>query len=188
MFWPRGPLASRDLGCANMEPKRARETCRALSETLAWTWLGHAVITPGWRVTWNGLRRVYCGEQVSEADVPALEAMTRASDWRLQSGAGNLLRLVAAAVRTRIVVGSSLLSALAARKLQLRFPHVLGRAEGAGAPRQDGRGAPPYRGTGPGLPKAAVRAPQLRTLKPVHLAGRDQYRRHWIPKPGHTRR
>ena len=24
------------------------------------------------------------------------------------------------------------------RKLQLRFPHVLGRAEGAGAPRQDG--------------------------------------------------
>ena len=97
MFWPRGPLASRDLGCANMEPKRAREICRALSETLAWTWLGHAVIAPGWRVTWNGLRRVYCGEQVSEADVPALEAMARASDWRLQSGAENLLRLLRAA-------------------------------------------------------------------------------------------
>ena len=96
LFWPRGVMASRDIGCAKFTPKREQEICRALSAAMEWTWLGHAVIAPGWRLAWQGLRRVYCAERISAADVPALEALARGPDWRLENGAGNLLRLVAA--------------------------------------------------------------------------------------------
>jgi FlaA1/EpsC-like NDP-sugar epimerase len=58
--------------------------------------VGHAIIAPGWRLTWPGLRRVYCGQNIAAADIPALETLARAADWRLETGAANLLRLVAA--------------------------------------------------------------------------------------------
>ena len=95
-FWPCGSIASRDIGCAMAQSTREREICRALSEALEWTWLGHAIIAPGWRLTWPGLRRVYCGQNIAAADIPALETLARAADWRLETGAANLLRLVAA--------------------------------------------------------------------------------------------
>lgn len=56
--------------------------------------MGHAIISPGWRVTWTGLRRVYCREKISAADVEVLKALARGSDWRLQDGAEDLIRLV----------------------------------------------------------------------------------------------
>ena len=43
-----------------------------------------------------GIRRVYCGQNIAAADIPALETLARAADWRLETGAANLLRLVAA--------------------------------------------------------------------------------------------
>jgi len=100
LFWPRGSMASRDIGCAKVQLRREGEICRALSEAMEWTWLGHAIIAPGWRLTWPGLRRVYCGANIAAADIPALETLARGSDWRLESGAGNLLRLVAASAGT----------------------------------------------------------------------------------------
>ena len=56
--------------------------------------MGHAIISPGWRVTWNALRRVYCREQISTADLPVLETLKIGSDWRLEDGASDLIRLV----------------------------------------------------------------------------------------------
>ena len=96
LLWPRGSVASRDIGCAKVEPGRGLEICLALSASMEWTWLGHAIIAPGWRLTWPGLRRVYCGQNIAAADIPALETLARAADWRLETGAANMLRLVAA--------------------------------------------------------------------------------------------
>jgi hypothetical protein len=92
--------ASRDIGCAKVQSGPERDICRALSEALEWTWRGHAIIAPGWRLTWPGLRQVYCGERIAAGDISALETLARGSDWRLEGGAGNLLRLVAASAGT----------------------------------------------------------------------------------------
>ena len=94
MGWPDKKMISRDIGCANVAPERGREICNALSDSMEWTWMGHAIISPGWRVTWSALRRVYCREQISAADLPVLETMKRGSDWRLEDGANDLMRLV----------------------------------------------------------------------------------------------
>jgi hypothetical protein len=61
---------------------------------MEWTWTGHAIISPGWRVTWNALRRLYCREKINRTDLTALETMKRDSDWRLEDGADELIRLV----------------------------------------------------------------------------------------------
>ncbi len=55
--------------------------------------MGHAMISPGWRVTWNALRRVYCDEKIGSADLPLLETLKRGSDWRLRDGIDGLIRL-----------------------------------------------------------------------------------------------
>jgi hypothetical protein len=94
MSWPDKKMISRDIGCANIALQRGKEICHALSDSMEWTWMGHAIISPGWRVTWNALRRVYCSEKISAVDLTALEAMKMGSDWRLQSGADDLVRLV----------------------------------------------------------------------------------------------
>jgi hypothetical protein len=91
--WPDKRMISRDIGCANVEPGRGQQICRALSDSMEWTWMGHAIISPGWRVTWTGLRRVYCHEKIELVDVPVLKTMAARSDWRLQDGAEDLIRL-----------------------------------------------------------------------------------------------
>jgi hypothetical protein len=92
--WPNKRMISRDIGCRNAAAGRSQEICNALSGSMEWTWMGHAIISPGWRVTWSGLRRVYCREKISAADVEVLKALARGSDWRLQDGAEDLIRLV----------------------------------------------------------------------------------------------
>jgi len=94
MVWPDKKMISRDIGCASRPSEREKKICQTLSDSMEWTWMGHAIISPGWRVTWNALRRVYCREKISATDVVALESMKRGSDWRLQDGADGLLRLV----------------------------------------------------------------------------------------------
>ena len=95
LCWPSGNMISRDIGCARADLGRTRAICTALSNSMEWTWLGHAIVSPGWRITWPGLRQVYCREKITAADTAALEALKHGSDWRLQDGADNLLRLVA---------------------------------------------------------------------------------------------
>ena len=55
--------------------------------------MGHAIVSPGWRVTWSGLARVYCRENITTVDLPVLEVLKRGSDWRLADGAEDLTRL-----------------------------------------------------------------------------------------------
>jgi hypothetical protein len=94
LCWPSGYMVSRDIGCAQVHSERGNDICNALSASMEWTWMGHAIVSPGWRVTWAGLGRVYCREKIVVADLPVLEALKRGSDWRLQDGADDLIRLV----------------------------------------------------------------------------------------------
>lgn len=86
-------MVSRDIGCAKVDSGRGKNICNNLSASMEWTWMGHAIISPGWRVTWDGLGRVYCHEKITAADIPVLESLKRGSDWRLEDGADDLIRL-----------------------------------------------------------------------------------------------
>lgn len=55
---------------------------------------GTAIVSPGWRVTWTGLGRVYCREEISADDLTVLETLKGRSDWRLEDGADDLIRLI----------------------------------------------------------------------------------------------
>src|ERR1700686_846836 len=81
MAWPDKKMVSKDIGCADVPSGRGSEICHALSDSMEWTWMGHAVISPGWRVTWNALRRVYCRENIGAADVTTLENLKLSSDF-----------------------------------------------------------------------------------------------------------
>ena len=88
-------ITSRDLGCAAVSDIRAGVICRRLQREMQWTWTGHTNISPGWRVTLQSVVRTYCGEKVGSNDVRSLEALRHSStDWRIESGADFLLRLV----------------------------------------------------------------------------------------------
>lgn len=87
-------MVSRDIGCAKVPSPRGRAICGSVSDAMEWTWLGHAIVSPGWRLTWGGLRRVWCREGIGEADLGELEMLRKASDWRLANAADDLIRLI----------------------------------------------------------------------------------------------
>ena len=61
---------------------------------MQWTWMGHAIIAPGWRLTAEGLAQVWCAARITDADLPALESLRHASmDWRLETAADDLMRI-----------------------------------------------------------------------------------------------
>ena len=91
---PESGMGSRHLGC-DQQPGRAQEICRRLEREMQWTWTGHAVISPGWRITFEGAARTYCAERVGPEDIEALQKLRRTTkDWRAESGADFLIRLV----------------------------------------------------------------------------------------------
>jgi hypothetical protein len=92
--WPSAQMRSRDLACVTVAEPRAHTLCQAIAREMDWTWVGHATIAPGWRLTWDGLRRVFCSEAIGPDDRPALERVRRVPDWRADSGAESLLRLL----------------------------------------------------------------------------------------------
>ena len=93
--WPSPGMTTRKLSCARQADPRARQVCIALQEHMEWTWFGHAIVSPGWRVTFRTVREVYCGLSVSASDVPAIENLRKsATDWRLQDGAQELIWLL----------------------------------------------------------------------------------------------
>jgi hypothetical protein len=91
---PDPGMGSRNLGC-DKQPGRAQAICRRLEHEMQWTWAGHAIISPGWRVTFKSIVRTYCTERVGPADIPALQTLRQTTkDWRAESGADFLIRLV----------------------------------------------------------------------------------------------
>jgi len=92
-------MRSRDIGCGRSIAGREQELCNAIAASMRWTWMGHAIVSPGWRWTWDDLRNVYCHEHVGPADLATLERLSRTAegaggDWRLEDGAASLARMV----------------------------------------------------------------------------------------------
>lgn len=99
---PTPPLGSRDIGCDKIKQKRENDICQSISRNLSWTWTGHAIISPGWRLGWDGLRTVYCEMNVNDEDLPILRPwapggeynMNNDIDPRLRFGFEGLVRLL----------------------------------------------------------------------------------------------
>lgn len=87
-------LLTRDLGCEPLAEGRAVLICLAIERELEWTWTGHAIFAPGWRPTAGTVRRVFCGLPVLPEDTLRLVRLRSQPQWRLQSAAESLLRLL----------------------------------------------------------------------------------------------
>jgi hypothetical protein len=91
---------SKNLHCERYELARSQEICRALEREMEWTWMGHAIIAPGWRVTWGSLRRVFCTLHIDSRDTLALArivvwyAKGERNDDRVEFGSSALLYLL----------------------------------------------------------------------------------------------
>jgi hypothetical protein len=68
-------LYSRDLSCKRLPSPRGMEICKALEREMEWTWTGHAIIAPSFRVTFEGVKKVYCSLPVSAQDTRSLVDM-----------------------------------------------------------------------------------------------------------------
>jgi hypothetical protein len=95
-------LYGRDIGCAEITPARPRQICEAIAASLTWQWMGHAIVAPGYKPSFEGVRKVYCELKIGKDDMEALKRLKqydpkrkRLPDWRLESGADMLLRIVA---------------------------------------------------------------------------------------------
>src|SRR4051794_4887888 len=85
--WHRASYASSlDTECTKLNVPREKDLCQALASSMEWTWFGHAVLSPGWRMTFRGMRNVYCKQKITSADIPQLEHLRLSKDWRLQVG------------------------------------------------------------------------------------------------------
>jgi hypothetical protein len=94
-LWPDESLRWRDLKCASILDARAQAICRRLQQEMQWTWFGHAIIAPGWRVGFETIRRTLCAEHVNLEDVSALEVLRGSTrDQRAELGTDFLIRLV----------------------------------------------------------------------------------------------
>jgi hypothetical protein len=97
-------LYSRDLTCETQSIGRAQEICKSLESTLAWSWFGHAIISPGFRVDVGRVKNVFCDLPITAADTPILVELAlltaNASDSRLQLNTGvvSLLAMLGDAV------------------------------------------------------------------------------------------
>ena len=63
---------------------------------------GHAIVAPGYKPNFTGIRNVYCELKIGKYDVEILQTLKQYDpkrkwipDWRLESGADMLLQIVA---------------------------------------------------------------------------------------------
>src|SRR5580765_3723240 len=50
-------LYSRNLSCSRFSAARERQICEALEREMEWTWSGHAIIAPSFRVTFATVKK-----------------------------------------------------------------------------------------------------------------------------------
>ena len=90
----KGGFPDRKLKCGDYISERAKVICRMFEAEMEWTWTGHAIISPGWRVTWETDRKVWCKAHIKDADTSVLTELSRSKDFRLENGASAMLRLL----------------------------------------------------------------------------------------------
>ena len=87
-------ILSYKMECNHFQGERSKSICRQFEREMEWTWFGHAILSPGWRVTWETVRRVWCHARITDNDVPALQDLAKSPDWRLEGAADDLLKLL----------------------------------------------------------------------------------------------
>jgi hypothetical protein len=80
-------LYRRNLSCKDWTATRSNEICRMLEWEMEWTWTGHAVFSPSFRVTFENVRKTYCAISVSSQDTAALVDMVLGRRQRSRSPA-----------------------------------------------------------------------------------------------------
>ena len=68
-------IYSRNLNCSRWGEKSFHTICEALERELEWTWTGHAIVSPSFRMTAQGAKRAYCGLPVTASMTPSLVRM-----------------------------------------------------------------------------------------------------------------
>ncbi len=95
LMWPGPRMASRDLACYVFEEGRALDLCNMASREMKWTWMGHAMISPGYRMNFPAIKAIYCEAKLTQDDIPVLRFMKKRSlDWRLDSMTDNMIVLL----------------------------------------------------------------------------------------------
>lgn len=82
--------------CASVTPARTQEICQAMAASFTWQWSGHAIIAPGYKPDLQTIGKAYCRAKITQADAPALEKLRQSMDWRLQSAAEQLQKILSA--------------------------------------------------------------------------------------------
>ena len=80
-------LYSRNLSCRRFAAPRERQICQSLEREMEWTWTGHAIIAPSFRVTFETAKKVFCTLSLSAADTLALVDIV----VRIESGPDNAM-------------------------------------------------------------------------------------------------
>jgi hypothetical protein len=80
-------LYSRNLSCPRFAAPRERQICQSLEREMEWTWTGHAIIAPSFRVTFETAKKVFCTLSLSAADTLALVDIV----VRIESGPDNAM-------------------------------------------------------------------------------------------------
>lgn len=80
--------------CSGMTPVRTREICEAMAASFTWQWTGHSTLAPGYKPDLKTISKAYCRANIKRADVPALGLLRQSTDWRLESAAEWLLKIL----------------------------------------------------------------------------------------------
>lgn len=88
-------MLSKDIGCGSIQEPRGVEVCKAFSSNMEFTLLGHATLSPGWRIGFEAIAKVYCDQKIVSADIPLLKSMNKnTGDWRLESATASLVLIL----------------------------------------------------------------------------------------------
>ena len=71
-------LYSRNPSCERWLEARTNEICKTLEREMEWTWTGHAILAPSFRVTFETARRTYCALPIAANDAATLVEMVLA--------------------------------------------------------------------------------------------------------------
>lgn len=86
--------------CNQEATQRARAICHSLEQEMQWEWLGHAIVSPGYRVGFESVRKTYCRLPILAEDTATLVALATSHwgvgmrDVQIENGARWLLYLL----------------------------------------------------------------------------------------------
>jgi hypothetical protein len=107
-------LYRRSLACDNWTNTRERDICNALEREMEWTWTGHAILAPSFRVTFSTAKQVYCALPITPRDTRPLVDMVLGVE-RKPAGTMSILQIANGSRFLLYLLGESALKMFPAR-------------------------------------------------------------------------